>query len=356
MRRRNVWLVAVAVAAVAASTSSAAGAERLRLAEPVAPPGPAFVLATPSLTLDEEARLRVRASGSWGGTYRTAAGEHVTVRVSDAYPLDEALAQRWADYLGSLVHGPELSLVRLYLAPLAEVAKICGPEALGCYGDNEIIATGDPVGAVSPTQIVAHEYGHHVAAHRANAPWNPIDWGPKRWATYAGICARARAGTAFPGDEDSHYLLNPGEGFAEVYRLLNETRAGATAFAWPVVDQSFYPDASALQAAEEDVLEPWTSPSSSTKRARFRSNGSRSSWFSITTPLDGDVHVRLTMPLGAAYELTVLESDGTQLARGALSGDRTVTADALVCGERSLIVRVARRGPAGSFSIDLSYP
>jgi hypothetical protein len=356
MRRRNVWLVAVAVAAVAASTSSAAGAERLRLAEPVTPPGPASAFATPSLALDEDARLRVRASGWWGGTYATAAGEHVTIGVSDAYPLNEALAQRWANYIGSLVHGPELSLVRLYLAPAAEVATLCGPDALGCYGDNDIIATGDPEGAVSPTQIVAHEYGHHVAAHRANAPWNSIDWGPKRWATEAGICARARAGTAFPGDEDSHYLLNPGEGFAEVYRLLNETRAGATAFAWPVVDQSFYPDAGALQAAEADVLEPWTAPTSTTKRARFSSNGSRSSSLSITTPLDGDVHVRLTMPLGGAYELSVLDSHGTQLARGALSGDRTLTADALVCGARSLTVRVVRRGAAGSFSIDLSYP
>src|SRR5438034_7045369 len=73
----------------------------------------------------------------------------------------------------------------------------------------------------SKETVLVHELGHNVAANRDNAPWSAVDWGTKRWATYMNVCARHDAGTAFPGDEADHYLLNPGEAFAETYRLLN---------------------------------------------------------------------------------------------------------------------------------------
>ena len=93
---------------------------------------------------------------------------------------------------------------------------------------------------VDPKMIATHEYGHHVAFNRVNPPWQAVDWGTKRWASYANVCTRTAAGSAYPGDEDGHYLQNPGEAFAETYRLLNESEAGATNFIWPIVDRSFF--------------------------------------------------------------------------------------------------------------------
>jgi hypothetical protein len=44
------------------------------------------------------------------------------------------------------------------------------------------------------------------------------------WATQMGICSRAESRTVHPGDEGFFYSLNPGEGFAEAYRVLVEDR------------------------------------------------------------------------------------------------------------------------------------
>ena len=162
-----------------------------------------------------------------GGRYDVAGGEAVTVFVSDAYSADPTAGQRWANYLGSLVHGSELADVEAHIVTPDEVGDMCGADALGCYGNDVLIASGEPVEGVSPEQVVAHEYGHHIAHHRANPPWRAVDWGTKRWATHAGICPRAAQGQVFPGDEDWRYALNPGEAFAESYRILNERRSGA---------------------------------------------------------------------------------------------------------------------------------
>src|SRR5207244_4852083 len=59
------------------------------------------------------------------------------------------------------------------------------------------------------------------------------------------ICARAAHGLAFPGDEGAHYALNPGEAFAETYRMLNVASAVVR---WALVAPSFYPDAGALRS------------------------------------------------------------------------------------------------------------
>ena len=134
----------------------------------------------------------------------------------------------------------------MYLAPIAEVEVQCGPQALACYSASQslLIAPAEEVEeGVTPEAVVTHEYGHHIAAHRSNAPWTAIDTGTKRWASYLQVCAKADTGTLFPGAEDfSHYQLNPGEGFAEQYRVLNQRRAGLPETAWDVVAQSLYPD------------------------------------------------------------------------------------------------------------------
>ena len=119
---------------------------------------------------------------------------------------------------------------------------------------------GETAFDTSPQEIARHEYGHHIAFHRSNAPWDAIDWGPKRWASAANICARVTRKEAYPGDEGSNYARNPGEAWAEVYRLTDERKAGITTATWPIIAPSFYPDAPALDAAELDVVQPWTAP------------------------------------------------------------------------------------------------
>ncbi len=135
---------------------------------------------------------------------------------------------------------------------------MCGAGALGCYYNNVIVALGQDIRGVTAQSIVTHEYGHHIADHRLNDPWNAVEWGTKRWASYENVCSRAESGELVPGDEGRFYQLNPGELFAEDYRVLNERRAGLPESAWQVVDQRLYPDQQALDLLAQDVTSPWT--------------------------------------------------------------------------------------------------
>ncbi len=305
---------------------------------------------------------------AWGGPVAASDGETVTVVVSDAYAVDPAIPQSAADFLTQLYHGDELSTLTLYLAPLDEVQSICGPAAAGCYGSSAgrstIISPGtDLPDRTSVETILAHEYGHHVAQSRDNAPWRAVDWGTKRWASYANVCARQVEGTAFPGDEGENYYLNPGEAFAESYRLLNFQRGGWESWipsAWNS-DGSFYPGATALDLARQDVLEPWTGPQSTTWAGRFvppkvkvkiKKKAKRVRLAplkrTIATPLDGVVTVTLDRaPAGT----TVTLSDESGAILIAPPNGSTYT----VCGQRSLLLTVRATKP-GAFSATIATP
>jgi hypothetical protein len=290
----------------------------------------------------------------WGGTYVTTTGEPVTLLVADAYPVDESVARAWARFFAGLVHGAELRSLRVYVAPLEWVEEICGRGASGCYGDSELFVPGEAVDGVSPSTVATHEYGHHVAANRSNAPWSALDWGTKRWASGANVCARTAAGYLFPGNEDGNYRLNPGEAFAEAYRVLNERRSGAASFEWPIVDPSFMPDPAALGRVEQDVLRPWTGPTTRTVSARL----SARQWsVRLATPLDGDLRATLRLAPGSAHELALLSADRSKvLARGLWAGVGSKKLNYRVCGARSVVLRVTRNGRAGRFSVQVSTP
>ena len=169
------------------------------------------------------------------------------------------------------------------------------------------------------------------------------------------MCARAAAGTAFPGDEGLHYPFNPGEAFAESYRVLNESRAGLP-IAWDIVDRSFAPTPALLQAVEQDVLQPWASPTPQIVRGSFR--GGATTWrLPLATPLDGDLDVALRVPPSTADSLALVGSDGTQLARGLLAAGGREVLHFTICGQRSLVLRVTREpGNGRTFTLRVTQP
>jgi len=338
-------LAAVLVAALASATSTSAGAS-VRLDPSPAPS--AGAVRTAVLTA---AGLRRLEAKSWlSGAYP------VKVSVSPAYASDPGMAQRWADFFASLLHGDELAALDAYIAPLSEVEEICHGDALGCYGSNHLVVMGETNFGVTPESVARHEYGHHIAAHRLNPPWIALDSGAKRWASHVGVCARTAAGTAFPGDEGAEYALNPGEAFAESYRVLMETNGSAVGYDWPIVDPSFRPDAQSLAALREDVVHPWQSQSTTTIRGKFLRR-SRTWSAQIATPLDGEIRIQVNVPGGGADDVNLLSSDGRAvLAAGSWTGSGVKAAEYLVCGKRSLKVRVKRGGAAARFSLRVTAP
>ena len=286
-----------------------------------------------------------------GGTYTTSTGEQVRVFLSDRYPVDPARNQSWAEFLVRLVHGSEVGTVTLVLAPPFELSFLCGADAIACYepGGGTIYASADRVTPeVSPEAAIAHEYGHHVASSRINTPWSAIDWGTKRWATYMGICTAAEAGDVAPGDEGSRYALNPGEAFAEVYRVLNERRLGLSETPWEIVDTNFVPDATALALLEQDVVAPWQA--ATTLRRPGRATQTRASTVKLTTPLDGRLAATVRSSTPVQVELVL---GGTVLARAT---GRVAAVRATVCGTRTASLRIRSTKGAVRYTATIARP
>jgi hypothetical protein len=353
MKRTSTYLVFIAALALLAAPT--AGASRPQLESPRMRPVQGSLAGVTAL-LDTKPRHLASASW-WGGTYAVPDGEKVSIHISTSYPQADGLVQQWVDFFAGIPHGSELSLVQVYIAPLHEVSEMCYSDyVIGCYGGQTLVTVGDSTAGVPPASIAAHEYGHHVAGNRNNAPWRAIDWGTKRWATTMGICSRVTAGTAFPGDEGASYSLNPGEGFAESYRVLVETGGTAVGYDWPIVDPSFRPTPASLAAIREDVLHPWLAPTTKTVRGTFL-RGSRTWTTQVTMPLDGDLHLGLTVPGGGADDVTLLSSDGrTVLATGSWASSGGKSVDYRVCGARSVRVRVTRGGAATRFTLQVQTP
>jgi hypothetical protein len=198
----------IAMAALVAGVAAAPASAAPRLKSPAAVNLLRAGTAIPDATLSATRSRTLAAAASWGGTFTASTGEQVHIQLSDTYPQDPSRAQRWANFLASLVHGSEISTVDVYLAPLSEVQRFCGRDALACYsaGSHQLVAPGDdPSSDISAEAVVTHEYGHHVAASRSDAPWAAVSNGTKRWATYEQVCARTRAGQLFPGAEDAEH-------------------------------------------------------------------------------------------------------------------------------------------------------
>jgi hypothetical protein len=352
------WRVAILVAALVVPTAASGGTVTpQQLEAPTLSQFDAGNVAAKRTTILTTAPRRLAALSWWGGTYTVTSGEKVTVYVSTTYAEAETVARQWAEFFARLPHGSELSMVRAYIAPLDEVQEMCWSDGVvGCYGVGKLVTVGDSSAGVPPASVAIHEYGHHIAANRINAPWAAIDWGTKRWASYMNICPRAQTGTVFPGDEGMNYSFNPGEAFAESYRVLVETNGTALGYDWPIIDPSFRPDVQALTAVREDVLHPWSGSTTKTISGKFLRR-SRTWTTQVATPLDGDLRLRVTVPGGGANDVTLLSGDGrTVLATGSWDSSGGKSVQHRVCGARSVKVRVTRGGAATRFTLRAVIP
>ena len=298
--------------------------------------------------LSPSAALTTQAIAEWGGPTVATDGETVSIFISDSYSADPSLAKQWADFVTSLVHGPELRTVSIHLLTLAEVQRqtVCGNGALACY----LPTTGaiyapetDPEPDTSARGVLIHEYGHHVANSQSNPPFVSWKYGTKRWATYENVCAKALSGTLFPGAEDRlHYMLNPGEGFAESYRVLNEQALGLPQESWSIVTTSLYPDAGALAALQEDVTMPWTANTVTTLTAKLTSKA-RTKSFVVATPLDGKLTVKPAQAGKAAVSVSLL-SKANAVATSSFASAAGRSLSSTVCGLRQYTVRAKLSG------------
>ena len=309
--------------------------------------------AQPSTALRTSRLARVAERG---GPITATTGEVVNVFVSDLLPAETP--EKWAEFIAGLTHGAELSRLTSHIATLEEVQDLCGERALGCYSRNEMVALGETtVEGTTPEEVIRHEYGHHIAYHRLNAPWRAIDWGPKNWASAATVCPRVARSEAFPGNEGRNYSQNPGEAWAEVYRLMDERKAGITTATWPIIVASFFPDETALRAAEIDVLEPWTVNRISKHTRTFGRNTPRVWWIPVQTPLDGDLALTATLPKGGLHEVALVSANrSTVLRRAQWVGQRAKRLTTSVCGQRSSFVRITQGGALGRVALTVSKP
>jgi hypothetical protein len=259
----------------------------------------------------------------------------------------EATPEEVAAFLGSVAHREEINLltVRLTLA----VAAWCGSAAAqACYypGENTMVINGDkspaPDGA-SWEFVVAHEYGHHLANHRNNSPFdNPaVDWGPKNWASYARVCEGVRSGRYFPGRQDQpYYFLNPGEAFAETFA---HNRFPSDPVPWPWTAFPV-PEAGAYAAIQRDALTPWTGPATEVRRGKFpKRRRPRKKVKVFGTPRDGDLTLILSGPNRADLGLKLWSPDGRLIDNSDSAGSREQVSYRL-CGERRVIAVVSRHG------------
>jgi hypothetical protein len=217
------------------------------------------------------------------------------------------------------------------------------------------VALGEDLQGITAQAVVTHEYGHHIANRRSNAPWPAVDWGTKRWASYLDVCRMTQSGDFFPGDEERFYELNPGEAFAEDYRVLNERRAGLPETPWRVVSPSFYPDQGTLDALALDVTTPWAGNTTSTYTSVLgpRATGRG---FRLATPNDGTFTARLTVPAKTRVVLRVLDPTSGEVLAVDSTTAPSKRVSILLCGQRTLWVQVKRVSGSGPIALTVSKP
>jgi hypothetical protein len=304
-------------------------------------------------------RVRARAAQATGRTYATSDGQTVTVELSPAYAGDDAVARSHVAFLGGLLHGTELGRLTMRIVPAADVPAECGAEpdsgVLACYVPSLdlMIVPGEELegdtGGVTTAYVIAHEYGHHIANHRSNAPFPSLDFGPKRWASEADVCVRMIEGRLAPGDEGERYTDNPGEAWAETYAQL---RFGSVGWSFT---ELLRPTALSLAAARLDVTAPWTRSRIRTFRGTL-GPADRRDTHQFRLALDGALSVQLRGPAGANYDLALASGGRVHRATRARGARDTLhIAAACVRQPEQMSVTVTRRSGRGPYTLRVRY-
>lgn len=264
-----------------------------------------------------------------------------------------------ADIVASLRHGPELRHLSVYLATRGEIDWLCGAWTMACYDPEAgtIFTLGDsaPVAGIPREVVIAHEYGHHLARHRASRLWPALDMGTKRWATAEGVCDLARRNVVFPGNRSSHYWENPGEAFAQAYAELNFPGSAPWYYS-PLLE----PDPAALEAIQLDLdsTRPATpvslrTPDSGTRRTKGLSETPQV----MRVPHDGLIRVEVRSAAPARYRIVIGDpSTGQTLATRITRRAEQLRSTYENCGRRRLSIAVERVAGAGSFSASAQRP
>jgi hypothetical protein len=349
-------VVRAAAAALVALVAALAFAAPAGAAAPREVQAAAFAIPTPTAPVRDlviehpnRAAVRARASGPLGRyPVNDGAGGSIEV-VNHCVPvICDATPEEVAAFLGTVAHRDEINLLTVLLVPPAEVAAQCGSAAAqACYYPslNQMVINGDKSPASDGASwefVISHEYGHHLANHRDNSPFDSpaIDWGPKNWASYARVCEGVRANRYFPGDEGDHYFQNPGEAFAESFAH-NRFPSDPVPWAWPDFP---VPEAGAYVAIQRDAVTPWAGASIDKRKGHFpKRRRPRRKSKHFATPRDGDLKITLAGPDRADLSLKLFASDGRLLGRSDGVGSKEQVSYR-ICGERAVDAVVRRHG------------
>jgi hypothetical protein len=321
-----------------------------------APPLRDVVISTPG-----QASAQIAATAE-GGRYPINDGSEDTIAVDVTAACEQSCTaadpQAIANTIGTFIHGPEVTLLTVQLDTPFQVGFDCGFGADSCYysGENKIILSGDeetdPAGATREF-VLAHEYGHHVAQHRALPPpfGAAINWGTERWSSVEHVCQGHRAGALFPGDEGSHYYEDPGEAFAESFAF-NRYPDAAVRWAWA---PALKPSAASLQALREDTLRPWDGRRTYTISGRVPRHGSLVE--EVPTPLDGEVSIGPVGEPRLGYTLSIRSPSGKVLRSSREGVSFNHRLDYTVCGQSQMRVAVRAAGSPGKrFTLTVQRP
>jgi hypothetical protein len=237
--------------------------------------------------------------------------------------------------------------VSIHLAPLVEVQRYCGIQALACYSGRTrtIYAPGQaPDPQTSAEGALAHEYGHHVAASRSNPPFASIDYGTKRWASYENVCSKTAAGVLYPGAEDAaRYSLNPGEAFARVVPAAERAEARARA--------------GGVEHRDADPLPRRDRVGPARAGRRHTVDGGRADHadrgpdvqdphrtFTVKTPYDGTISVTPSQAGKASVSVSLLGAKNATVGTSAFKRASGSSISSTVCGQRSYRVRATLAG------------
>ena len=201
---------------------------------------------------------------------------------------------------------------------------------------------------MSVNYVIAHEYGHHIAA-----PPLQRAAGGAGLRAQALVLVRARVqehrwtGASRPGSQQGNdYLSNPGEAWAEAYaRLVFPTEA------WRFTSL-LKPTQGSTLAAQADVLQPWSQRVAET----FKGTGTRS--FKLPITLDGAFTLKLDGPSRTNYDI-VVKSGGKVVDRTTKRGSSDRIHYRIACRDRrteNLRISVVRRsGAPGPFTLAAKY-